>query len=95
MLMVNRRSQFDFGWRCMFPNWSHWDVEYTRKGVVWKWLRKGSWYASTIGLLAVIVYGSLRRGGIRQFLGEMSMRGRLAMGYALAGAANRLQHVRN
>lgn len=28
-------TQFDFMYRCLFPNWSHWDVEYTRKGI-WK-----------------------------------------------------------
>lgn len=26
-------SQWHFGWRCMFPKWSDWDFEYTRKGL--------------------------------------------------------------
>ncbi|KAL8970514.1 MAG: hypothetical protein Q9183_001485 [Haloplaca sp. 2 TL-2023] len=44
-------SQSDFTLRCMFPKWSDWDMEYTRKGLLKKRFRR----AASIFLLAWVI----------------------------------------
>ncbi|KAI4233583.1 MAG: hypothetical protein L6R40_007034 [Gallowayella cf. fulva] len=44
-------SQIDFTFRCMFPKWSDWDLQYTRKGL----LKKRARQASGILLLVVVI----------------------------------------
>ncbi|KAL8944088.1 MAG: hypothetical protein Q9216_000679 [Gyalolechia sp. 2 TL-2023] len=55
-------SQIDFTFRCMFPKWSDWDLQYTRKGLI----KKQTQRALNILLIASIIIGaySMRQQGI-------------------------------
>lgn len=53
-LMYDRRSQIDFGLRCMFPKWKDWDIAYTAQGLRRRRLRQSLWYV----LLAVALLGA-------------------------------------
>ncbi|KAL8944479.1 MAG: hypothetical protein Q9211_000576 [Gyalolechia sp. 1 TL-2023] len=56
------KRTIDFTFRCMFPNWSDWDLQYTRKGLIKKQVRR----ALNILLLALVIISaySLRQQGI-------------------------------
>jgi cation diffusion facilitator CzcD-associated flavoprotein CzcO len=48
---VYPRTQVDFSLRCMFPVWSHWDLQYTTKGVARYWSRR---FTRLVGVLALL-----------------------------------------
>ncbi|KAL8910846.1 MAG: hypothetical protein Q9171_003884 [Xanthocarpia ochracea] len=64
-------SQIDFTFRCMFPKWSDWDLQYTRKGL----LKKRARQASGLLLLLIIIVGgyALRQQGSGIFSGLYSL----------------------
>ncbi|KAL8802400.1 MAG: hypothetical protein Q9182_003823 [Xanthomendoza sp. 2 TL-2023] len=64
-------SQIDFTIRCMFPKWSDWDLQYTRKGL----LKKRARQASGILLLVAVIVGAyaLRQQGSGVFSGLQSL----------------------
>ncbi|KAI4237348.1 MAG: hypothetical protein LQ349_001905 [Xanthoria aureola] len=64
-------SQIDFTFRCMFPKWSDWDLQYTRKGL----LKKRAQQAAGVILLLAVVVGSyaLRRRGSGVFSGLQTL----------------------
>lgn len=73
---VYPRTQIDFTLRCMFPRWDHWDVKYTRKGLVRLRLRR---ILKVLGLL-ITVWGAAfaARNGVSRMkvvLAEMARRG--------------------
>jgi len=41
LLTSHSFSQFDYSIRCMFPKWSDWQIQYTRKGLLKKRIRQG------------------------------------------------------
>jgi hypothetical protein len=45
----------------MFPTWSHWNVQYTYKGMFWNYVRNTLWYGGIIALLAGIGYSGFSR----------------------------------
>ena len=61
MLSLSRRSQFDYTYRCLFPNYSDWNFELTPQGLLRQRLRKAISYAT----LASVILGTFwaRRGG--------------------------------
>lgn len=46
------RSQTDFAFRCMFPNWSHWDITLTKRGEFRRTLWKSTKYLAYFTLIA-------------------------------------------
>ncbi|KAL8896353.1 MAG: hypothetical protein Q9192_003143 [Flavoplaca navasiana] len=64
-------SQIDFTFRCMFPKWSDWDMQYTRKGLLKKQVQR----ACGVILLLGIIVGSfaLRRRGSGVLSGLQSL----------------------
>ncbi|KAL8739066.1 MAG: hypothetical protein Q9181_000248 [Wetmoreana brouardii] len=52
-------SQIDFTFRCMFPKWNDWDLQYTRKGLLKKRARQAM---SILLLISVIVGAYVLRG---------------------------------
>ncbi|KAH8665838.1 hypothetical protein BGZ60DRAFT_378619 [Tricladium varicosporioides] len=55
-------SQFNFWWRCTFPTWSDWDIQYTSKGLFKK---RAANLVRGIALFATIVsFMKLRKGGL-------------------------------
>jgi hypothetical protein len=71
-------TQVDFWRRCAFPNWSHWDVQWTAKGIA-----KRRWTRTVRGLAVVLAIGGLWRwrqsgmsvrglvGGLVKWVGEV------------------------
>lgn len=51
---IPRYSQIDFTLRCMFPKWSDWDLQYTRKGL----LKRQARQALSVLLVASVVVGA-------------------------------------
>ncbi|KAL8763405.1 MAG: hypothetical protein Q9184_000793 [Pyrenodesmia sp. 2 TL-2023] len=49
-------SQIDFTFRCMFPKWSDWDLQYTRKGLVKRQVTQ----ALGVLLLVAVIVGAFR-----------------------------------
>ncbi len=61
---VYPRTQVDFTLRCMFPVWRHWDVRYTRKGLVKLALTRLVKLVGIVGLIWGVVYA--RRNGVER-----------------------------
>jgi hypothetical protein len=59
ILTLSSYTQIWFGLRCMFPTWSDWDIEYTKKGQTKRSAKK---VLNIVALAAMIVGGvRLRR----------------------------------
>ncbi len=46
-------SQFDYSIRCMFPKWSDWQIQYTRKGLLKERIRQGL----SLAIFAAMIVG--------------------------------------
>lgn len=53
LLTSHSFSQFDYSIRCMFPKWSDWQVQYTRKGLLKERIRQGL----NLVILAAMIVG--------------------------------------
>ena len=54
-------SQFDYSLRCIFPQWSHWDIRYTRKGLIKKRFRQAL-LCITFTASIVVLYQARQKG---------------------------------
>ncbi|KAJ9606787.1 hypothetical protein H2200_008796 [Cladophialophora chaetospira] len=73
---VYPRTQVDFSLRCMFPVWWHWDIQYTRKGLLRLAVRRLVRLVGVLGLLWGALY--VRRNGVqrsREVVREVLIRG--------------------
>ncbi|KAL8838053.1 MAG: hypothetical protein Q9170_002289 [Blastenia crenularia] len=85
-------SQIDFTFRCMFPKWSDWDLQYTRKGLI----RKRAGQALNVLLLVLALVGAyfLRRESPSDSLSLQSLTHFVQKGlkqslYGISGMVNR------
>ena len=62
-------SQIDYSIRCMFPKWSDWNIQYTRKGLI---KRRISQLVRTVALLTAILGAYYIRKDVRGGLRAMS-----------------------
>lgn len=51
---VYPRTQIDYTLRCMFPRWRHWNVKYTRKGLLALWATR---MVKTLNVVAILLAG--------------------------------------
>lgn len=65
--MPARYSQVNFTLRCMFPRWSHWEAEYTPKGLMKLRLRRSIKY----GVLLLTAFGIYRMRKLGLTLGSL------------------------
>ena len=61
LLIARSYSQIDYSLRCMFPMWSNYDVQYTRKGLIKKWIRQALTSLSVVAGI-VILYHARKQG---------------------------------
>ncbi|KAL9600142.1 MAG: hypothetical protein Q9219_003398 [cf. Caloplaca sp. 3 TL-2023] len=57
-------SQIDFTLRCMFPKWSAWDLQYTRKGLVKKWAQRARNILLLVLILAISYFFRQQRSNV-------------------------------